>query len=207
MINFIKVLNNLRIIVFDKDIKIKFLDELEKLKLSKNNLNLNHEDENKKNNNIKINLVKENKNSNLNNFELNNSYEKDIPNKYMTEEEIINETENIANNIDEFFQFDKKIFKAINYDLTKLKINCMKEEILALVSDTNKKGVKKEDINDYVLVKISFNCYIEIKINKYKNKDKKIFIFIVYMSRIVFEEVNNIENKKLEEKVQFIKKF
>ena len=83
----------------------------------------------------------------------------------------------------------------------------MKEEILALVSDTNKKGVKKEDINDYVLVKISFNCYIEIKINKYKNKDKKIFIFIVYMSRIVFEEVNNIENKKLEEKVQFIKKF
>ena len=319
-------------VLFDKDIKIKFLDELEKLKLSKNNLNLNHEDENKKNNNIKINLVKENKNSNLNNFELNNLNEKDIPNKYMTEEEIINETENIANNIDEFFQFDKNIFKAINYDLTKLKINCEKEEIQALVSDANKKGVKKEDINDYVLEKISLtfpqdilvnlklagqkqaknlqkififykkgehsnfskfletlkfkknivytfsgysenfidenykinnnivgeikkenikfielnyndtkrefesciddylkkdnlkvciiklfpyegsyikyiNFYIETKINKYKNKDKKIFIFIVYMSRIFFKEINNIENKKLEEKEQFNKKI
>ena len=98
-------------VLFDKDIKDKFLDELEKLKLSKNNHNIIHENENQKNNNIKINLVEENKNLNRSNLESNNSSKKNIPNKYMTEEEIINETENITNNINGFFQFDKNIYK------------------------------------------------------------------------------------------------
>ena len=53
------------------------------------------------------------------------------------------------------------------------------------------------------------DCYIDnkIKININKKYDKKIFIFLVYMSRIFFEELNNIENKTLEEKQQFNKKI
>ena len=51
------------------------------------------------------------------------------------------------------------------------------------------------------------DCYIENKINKNKKYNKKIFIFIVYMSRIYLEELNNIENKTLEEKEQFNKQI
>ena len=89
----------------------------------------------------------------------------DISNKFMTDEEIIIEAENIKNNIDGFFIADKNIFKALNYDLTKLKINCGKEEIQALVSDGNKKGIKKEDINDYVLEKLALVLPQDILVN------------------------------------------
>ena len=89
-------------------------------------------------------MEKQNKILNINNLELEKSIKIDISNKFMTDEEIIIEAENIKNNIDGFFIADKNIFKALNYDLTKLKINCGKEEIQALVSDGNKKGIKKK---------------------------------------------------------------
>jgi len=150
-----EIMKMVKKVLFDKDIKAKFLEDLEKLKLTKYNYINIQENEDINENSIKINLEKENKNLNLNNLELDNSFKIDISNKFMTDGEIIIEAEKIKNNIDGFFQLDKNKFMAINYDLTKLKINCGKEEIQALISDGNKKGIKKEDINDYILEKLA----------------------------------------------------
>ena len=49
--------------------------------------------------------------------------------------------------------------------LTKLMINCGKEEIQALVYDANKKGIKKENLNEYVLEKIAMTLPQDILIN------------------------------------------
>ena len=92
--------------VFDKDIKFKFLDDLEKLKLSKYNQKNIHEDENKNDNKIKTNMVEDNNILNLKKVKSNNPPKIDKFNKYITDEEIIDETEKIKNNIDEFFEFN-----------------------------------------------------------------------------------------------------
>ena len=94
-----------------------------------------------------------------------NRFEKHIMSfEYMMNQELIRVAEKIKNNIDGFFKCNKK-FKAINYDLTKLMINCGKEEIQALVYDANKKGIKKENISDYVLEKIAMTLPQDILVN------------------------------------------
>jgi hypothetical protein len=94
-----------------------------------------------------------------------NRFEKHIMSfEYLLDEELIKEAEKIKRNIDGFFKLDEK-FKGINYDLNKLMINCGKEEIQALVYDANKKGIKKENINDYVLGKIVMTFPQDILIN------------------------------------------
>ena len=95
-----------------------------------------------------------------------NRFEKHIMSfEYMMNEELIREAEKIRINIDGFFKYDKEKYKAINYDLTKLKINCGNEEIQALVYIANKKGIKKEDINDFVLEKIAMTLPQDILLN------------------------------------------
>jgi len=83
----------------------------------------------------------------------------------------------------------------------------MKEEILALVSDTNKKGVKKEDINDYVLVKISFTFPQDIIVNlklagqkKVKNLQK---IFIFYKNKEHSNFSKFLENLKFKKNIVY----
>ena len=94
-----------------------------------------------------------------------NRFEKHIMSfEYMMDEELIREAEKIKNTIDGFFNCNKA-FKAINYDLKKLMINCGKEEIQALVYNANKNGVKKENISDYVLEKISMTLPQDILVN------------------------------------------
>jgi hypothetical protein len=95
-----------------------------------------------------------------------NRFEKHIMSfEYMMNEELIRVAEKIKTNIDGFFKWNKNTFKAINYDLTKLMINCGKEEIQALVYNANKKGIKKENISDYVLEKITLTLPQDILIN------------------------------------------
>ena len=95
-----------------------------------------------------------------------NRFEKHIMSfEYMMDEELIREAAKIKSNIDGFFKCNKTTFKAINYDLTKLMINCGKEEIQALVYDANKKGIKKENLNEYVLEKIALTLPQDILIN------------------------------------------
>ena len=78
-------------------------------------------------------MVEDNNILSSKNLDSNNPPKIDKYKKYMTDEEIIDETEKIKNNIDGFFEINKNMFKGINYDLTKLKINCGKEEIQGLI--------------------------------------------------------------------------
>ena len=95
-----------------------------------------------------------------------NRFEKHIMSfEYLMDEELIKESNKIKNNIDGFFKCNNNTFKAINYDLQKLMINCDKEEIQALVYDSHKKGIKKEDINDFVLEKIALTLPQDILVN------------------------------------------
>ena len=80
------------------------------------------------------------------------------------DEGLIREAEKIKNTIDGFFNCSKT-FKAINYDLKKLMINCNKEEIQALVYYANKNGVKKENISNYVFEKIAMTLPQDILVN------------------------------------------
>ena len=95
-----------------------------------------------------------------------NRFEKHIMSfEYLMDEELIKESNKIKNNIDGFFKCNNNTFKAINYDLQKLMINCDKEEIQALVYESHKKGIKKEDINDFVLEKIALTLPQDILVN------------------------------------------
>ena len=49
--------------------------------------------------------------------------------------------------------------------------------------------------------------FIENKMNEKENCDKKIFVFIVYMSRIFIKEMNEIDKKTLKEKEEFNQKI
>ena len=95
-----------------------------------------------------------------------NRFEKHIMSfEYLMDEELIREADKIKSNIDGFFKCNTNMFKAINYDLKKLMINCSKEEIQALVYNAYKNGIKKEDVNDYVLEKISMTLPQDILVN------------------------------------------
>ena len=95
-----------------------------------------------------------------------NRFEKHIMSfEYMMVEELIKEADKIKKNIDSFFKCNNKIFKAINYDLEKLKINCGKGEIQAMVYNANKIGIKKEDMDGYVLERLTLTLPQDILIN------------------------------------------
>jgi hypothetical protein len=49
--------------------------------------------------------------------------------------------------------------------------------------------------------------FIEEKISKNKGYEKKLFIFIVYMSRITLKELNDLDKMTLEQKEEFNQKI
>ena len=103
-----------------------------------------------------------------------NRFEKHIMSfEYLMDEELIKEADKIKNNVDGFFKCNTATFKAINYDLKKLMINCSKEEIQALVYNAHKEGKKKEDISDYVLEKIALTFPQDILVNLKINGPKQ----------------------------------
>ena len=113
-----------------------------------------------------------------------NRFEKHIMSfEYLMEVEFIKEASKIKNTIDGFFKCNNNTFKAITYDLNKLKINCSKEEIQALVYHAHKEGIKKDNLIDYVLEKISMTFPQDILVNlkisgpKHANYLKKIINF------------------------------
>ena len=109
-----------------------------------------------------------------------NRFEKHIISfEYLLNEELIKESQNIKSTLDLLVKCNDKIFKAINYDLGKLLINSNLEEIQALVYQANKKGVKKEDILNYVLEKIVLtfpqDILVNMQINGLKQKNANIY--------------------------------
>ena len=130
-----------------------------------------------------------------------NRFEKHIISfEYLLNEELIKESQNIKSTLDLLVKCNDKIFKAINYDLGKLLINSNLEEIQALVYQANKKGVKKEDILNYVLEKIVLTFPQDILVNMQINglKQKKANIY-----KKVIEFYNKGEHSNL---ANFLKK-
>ena len=95
-----------------------------------------------------------------------NRFEKHIMSfEYLLSKEQIVECEKIKSNLDELVKFKEAEFKAINYDLSKLLINCNIDEIEALMYKAIKKGKKGEEISDYILGKIALTLPQDIIIN------------------------------------------
>ena len=155
-----------------------------------------------------------------------NRFEKHIISfDFLLSEELIKESGKIKETLDELVKEDESKFKAINYDMKKLLINCNIEEIQALVYQANKEKKKNEEMNDYVLEKIALTLPQDIIINMYINGFKqknlksyeKIIEFynrgvhnnfanflkktknhknLVYTFSNIFETINNIDGIK-----------
>ena len=71
----------------------------------------------------------------------------------------------------------KPMHKGLNYSLEKLLINCDDEEIKANVYDASKKGIKKENILEHILSKISLtlpqDIFLYLKFNGFSQKYRK----------------------------------
>ena len=67
---------------------------------------------------------------------------------------------------------NSSIYKGINYDLSKLLINCNIDEIQALLFKAVKIGKKDEEIKDYILGKIALTLPQDIIINMNSNSKK-----------------------------------
>ena len=98
---------------------------------------------------------------------------------YSLSEELIQESESIKSTLDSLVEFNSNKFKAFNYDLTKLLINCSLEEIKTLIYHANKEGKKKEEMSDYVLERIALtlpqDIIVNMKINGFEQKNSEIF--------------------------------
>ena len=105
-----------------------------------------------------------------------NRFEKHIMSfEYLLDKELIKESNIIKSNLNELVKYNEKEFLAINYDLSKLLINCNIDEIQALIYNAVKNGKKNDEITDYVLSKIALtlpqDIIINMKCNKYKEKN------------------------------------
>ena len=109
-----------------------------------------------------------------------NRFEKHVISfEYLLNKDLIKEAESIKSTIDLLVKCNSNTFKAINYDLEKLLVNCSIEEIQALVYQANEEKKKKEEMSDYILEKIALtfpqDVIVNMKINGLKTKKKKIY--------------------------------
>jgi hypothetical protein len=113
-----------------------------------------------------------------------NRFEKHIMSfEYLLDGELIKESNIIKTNLNELVKINEKEFLAINYDLSKLLINCNIDEIQALMYTAVEDGKKKDEITDYVLSKIALtlpqDILINMKCNKYKEKNLQYYNKII----------------------------
>ena len=107
-----------------------------------------------------------------------NRFEKHIMSfEYLLNKEQIRESENIKSKLDELVKYKEADFKGINYDLSKLLINCNIDEIQALLYKAVQNGKKEDEITDYILDKVSLTLPQDIIINmncnaNFKQKNK-----------------------------------
>ena len=109
-----------------------------------------------------------------------NRFEKHIISfEFLLNKELIKECENIKSILDLMVKHDEKKFKAINYNLADLLINCNLDEVQGLVYQANKEGKKKEEMMDYVLEKIALtlpqDILVNMQISGMKQKKAKVF--------------------------------
>ena len=109
-----------------------------------------------------------------------NRFEKHIMSfEYLLSKELIQLSQNIKLILDELIKYNENELKGINYDISKLLINCNIDEINALVYQANKEGKKDNEIIDFVLSKIALtlpqDILIIMKCNQFKQKYEKYF--------------------------------
>ena len=112
-----------------------------------------------------------------------NRFEKQIISyDYLLSQELIDESDKIKKIINDMVR-KKPIHKGLNYNLEKLLINCDEEEIRAIIYDANKKGVKKENMLEIILEKISLtlpqDILLYLKFNGFNQKYRKEYNKIV----------------------------
>ena len=115
-----------------------------------------------------------------------NRFEKQILSlDYLFDEELINESKNIKSILDDLVIYNKEIYKRINYDLSKLLINCNIDEIQCMIYQMNKQEKNKNDTINYILSKIALVLPKDILVNmrisgfmqKYSEYSNKIIEF------------------------------
>ena len=79
--------------------------------------------------------------------------------------ELIEEAEKIKSILNKIVKCDEKRFKAIPYELEKLLVNNNLEEIQGLIYEANRKGLNKEEINEFILNKFALTIPKDIIIN------------------------------------------
>ena len=108
-----------------------------------------------------------------------NRFEKHIMSfEYLLNKEQIQESEKIKSKLNELVKYKENVYKGINYDLSKLLINCNIDEIQALLYKAVKEQKKDDEITDYILDKIALTLPQDIIINMNSNstqKNKKYF--------------------------------
>ena len=106
-----------------------------------------------------------------------NKFEKHILSfQNLLSNELIKEATKIKLILDEIVKCDEKKFKTIPYEFGKLLVNNSLEEVQGLLYEASKKGLNKEEMNEFVLSKFALtlpqDILINMKINDLKNKDK-----------------------------------
>jgi len=106
-----------------------------------------------------------------------NKFEKHILSfENLLSNELIKEATKIKFILDEIVKCDEKIFKTTPYEYGKLLVNNSLEEVQGLIYEASKKGLNKEEMNEFVLSKFALtlpqDILINMKINDLKNKDK-----------------------------------
>ena len=109
-----------------------------------------------------------------------NRFEKHIMSfEYLLNKEQITESESIFSMLNNIAVYKEAVFKGINYDLSKLLINCNLDEIQALMYEALTKEKNDEEIKNYILSKIALtlpqDLIVNMKYGNFKQKHAKYF--------------------------------
>ena len=105
-----------------------------------------------------------------------NRFEKHIVSlDYLLNDHLKFDSIKIFNKLKEMIELDKETYKGINYSLQKLFFNCELEEIQGIIYQASKKGVKRSELIDEVISKISLTLPQDIilclKLNGFYKKE------------------------------------
>ena len=89
-------------------------------------------------------------------------------------QELIDESEKIMSVLNDMKNYNKEVYKGLNYNMDNLLINCIQDEIYALIYQLEKEGIQKDELIYHILKKISLtlpqDIIINIRINGFRQK-------------------------------------
>ena len=107
-----------------------------------------------------------------------NRFEKHILSyEYLLNKELLDEANNIHKVLQSLVKINYKTYKGVNYDFSKLLINCNLEEIQGIIYEANKKNIPKDNIIDDVLRRVALvlpqDILYSFKYTQFKQKYSK----------------------------------